>query len=256
MYEIAALLTIVLLSIVVVRAGAVALTMTGLSMDMARFQSLSAFTGTGFTTNESEAIVSQPARRSIIQVLMLLGNAGLFSALAALIVGFSQSGDESLLSRFVAMIAGLLLLLVLSNIQFLNRMLNAVLQRLFERLPVLSVHDYDALLRVDKGYSVGHIIAEPNTWITGKTLRDLALISEGVLVLNIERKDGRVLGTPGPQTCVRSGDHLLLYGHERGIADLVERPPGAAGDEFHELAIESQRLRRAHESSRDRPPNS
>jgi len=251
MYEVAALLLIVLLSIVVVRAGAVALTMTGLSMDMARFQSLSAFTGTGFTTKESEAIVTNAARRSIIQILMLLGNAGLFSALAALIVGFSQTGDESLLSRFLFAIVGLLSLLLFSNIKFLNRLLNSVLQALFRRLPMLKVHDYEALLRVDKGYSISHVIVESGTWLDGKNLRELALIGEGVLVLNVDRKVGGVLGTPGPRTCLHEGDHLLLYGHETGLADLVLRPGGATGDEQHELAVEKQRLRRAHESADD-----
>ena len=251
MYEIVALLLIVLLSIVVVRAGAVALSMTGLSMDMARFQSLSAFTGTGFTTKESEAIVSHPARRSIIQILMLLGNAGLFSALAALIIGFSQSGDESMGRRFVVMVTGLLLLLLFSNIKFLNRPLNIVLQKVFERLPVLNIRDYEALLRIDKGYAIGHLVVEPGTWLDGKTLREAALIGEGVMVLSIERKGGGVLGTPGPQTSIHCGDQLLLYGHEIGIANLAQRAAGAAGDQAHGLAVEKQRLRRAHESADD-----
>lgn len=251
MYEVAALLLIVLLSIVVVRAGAVALTMTGLSMDMARFQSLSAFTGTGFTTKESESIVTNPARRTIIQVLMLLGNAGLFSALAALIIGFSQTGGQSLFVRFLFAIAGLLSLLLLSNVKLLNRLLNSVLQALFRRLPMLKIHDYEALLRVDKGYAISHVTVEPATWLVGKSLRELALISEGVLVLNVERREGSVLGTPGPTTSLHEGDHLLLYGHESVLADLVSRPRGAAGDEQHELAVERQRLRRAHESADD-----
>ena len=251
MYEIAALLLIVLLSILVVRSGTIALTMTGISMDMARFQALSAFTGTGFTTKESEAIVSHAARRKIIQIVMLLGNAGLFSALAALIVSFSRRSGESLFMRFVFISVGLLTLLLLSNVNFLNRILNGFLQNLFERLPMLRIHDYEALLQVDKGYAISHVTVEPNSWLEGQTLRELALISEGVLVLSIERKDGRVLGTPGPKTQLHADDQLLLYGHESELADLVQRPLGSRGDEAHELAVEKQRLRRAHESADD-----
>src|SRR4029079_3638578 len=43
-------------SLVVVRVATVGLTMTGLSKDLAQFQALSAFTGSGFTTRESEEI--------------------------------------------------------------------------------------------------------------------------------------------------------------------------------------------------------
>lgn len=41
-------------SLVVIRIAAVGLTMTGVSKDLAQFQALSAFTGSGFTTKESE----------------------------------------------------------------------------------------------------------------------------------------------------------------------------------------------------------
>ena len=57
------LLVVLTLSIVVVRAGAVALRLTGIPEEVARFQARSAFTGAGFTTSESEAIVNHPVRR-------------------------------------------------------------------------------------------------------------------------------------------------------------------------------------------------
>lgn len=40
--------------LLIVRAGAIALMMTGMSFDKARFQALTAFSGTGFTTREAE----------------------------------------------------------------------------------------------------------------------------------------------------------------------------------------------------------
>lgn len=251
MIETAALLIIVLVSIVAVRAGAVALTMTGISMDMATFQSLSAFTGTGFTTSEAESIVTHPARRRIIQFLMLLGNAGLFSALAALIISFSQTQGESLFTRFMVTITGLLVLLLLSKSRYLNQKLNAVLQVLFARFPILNLRDYEALLRMDKGYAISHMHVEADSWLCKRTLRDLDLISEGLLVLNLERQDGFLVGTPGPNTLLRAGDQLLIYGQEEDVAHLNRRESDAAGDAAHQEAVERQRLRRAHESADD-----
>ena len=74
----------VTIMIVIVRIGGVALELTGLPADVARFQALSAFTGTGFTTREAEQIVGKMERRRIVSVLMLLGNAGLITAIASL----------------------------------------------------------------------------------------------------------------------------------------------------------------------------
>ncbi len=61
-----ALLTVLFLSLLITRLATTALTLTGLSCEMARFQARSAFTGTGFTTSESEAIVNHPVRRRIL----------------------------------------------------------------------------------------------------------------------------------------------------------------------------------------------
>jgi hypothetical protein len=71
------LLVVLVLSLLVVRIATVALALTGLSQQLARFQARSAFTGSGFTTAESEKVVAHPVRRRIIMVLMLLGNAAI-----------------------------------------------------------------------------------------------------------------------------------------------------------------------------------
>jgi Trk-type K+ transport system membrane component len=75
------------------RVAAVALTHTGLSKESSKFQARSAFTGVGFTTNESEKVVNHPVRRKILLILMILGNAGIISGITSLIVGFSDIDD-------------------------------------------------------------------------------------------------------------------------------------------------------------------
>ena len=88
------LLVILTISVVVVRTAAVALRLTGMPADVARFQARSAFTGAGFTTSESEAVVNHPIRRRLIGLLMLLGNVGLVTVMATFIVSFLASGNS------------------------------------------------------------------------------------------------------------------------------------------------------------------
>jgi len=85
------LLIIIIISYCIVRSGAIALEMTGVSIQIARFQALSAFTGTGFTTQETERIVNHPIRRKIISFLMILGNAGIVSIIGAFIFSFGEN---------------------------------------------------------------------------------------------------------------------------------------------------------------------
>ncbi|HUT51477.1 MAG TPA: hypothetical protein VM325_19285 [Alphaproteobacteria bacterium] len=94
----AAALTIAVLfsfSFIVVRIAAVAMRITGLAENVARFQCVSALTGAGFTTTESEMIVNYPIRRRIIVALMVLGNMGLVSPADVLICYGSDAAQEA-----------------------------------------------------------------------------------------------------------------------------------------------------------------
>lgn len=62
-YRILSVLLIFALSLLIVRIGSIAFRMTGLSPDVASFQSVSAFSGAGYTTEEAEQTVSMPKRR-------------------------------------------------------------------------------------------------------------------------------------------------------------------------------------------------
>lgn len=54
-------LFVIATSLLITHIAAVALTLTGLSSDIARFQARSAFTGVGFTTKEAEKVVNSLA---------------------------------------------------------------------------------------------------------------------------------------------------------------------------------------------------
>ena len=90
MIAILSLLTVLVISLIITRIATIALTYTGLSRQSAKFQARSAFTGVGFTTSESEKVVNHPVRRRILLVMMLVGNAGIVTAITTLILGFIQ----------------------------------------------------------------------------------------------------------------------------------------------------------------------
>lgn len=111
MVSIFSLLLILTLSILITRIATVALTHTGLCRKTARFQARSAFTGVGFTTTESEYVVNHPVRRRILLILMLLGNAGIVTAITSLILGFVPSeGSASVIPRILLLVAGVVAL--------------------------------------------------------------------------------------------------------------------------------------------------
>src|SRR3954470_12756427 len=114
MVALISVLIIVLLSLLITRVATVALSLTGMSREAASFQARSALTGVGFTTSEAEDVVSHPVRRRIVSALMLVGSAGLVTAVSSLILSFGGAQSHEKITRGFVLVAGLLVLWLIS----------------------------------------------------------------------------------------------------------------------------------------------
>lgn len=218
------LLTTVAISMLITRLAAMALILTGMSEETAKFQARSALSGVGFTTREAEQVVEHPVRRRIIMLLMLFGSVSVPTVIAALAV--------SLLTTFQAeqwwwpallLASGLLLLAAAAKNRWLNEKLNRVLAWGLKRWTDLEVRDYVALLQLQNGYVVTEMLVEPADWLADKTLAQLALSHKGILVLGIERPDGTYIGAPRGNHRIQPGDKLILYARTERIEELDQR---------------------------------
>ncbi len=242
MYGVVLLLVVAMLSLLITRIATIALTATGMARPSARFQARSALTGVGFTTTESEAVVGHPARRRIIMALMLVGSVGLATSIAGILAGVVGKADATdRLTRAVVLVGGLGLIYWISTSKRVDRRLSSVIGRALARFTDLDVRDYAALLHVSGEYEVKEMLAAPGAWITGRTLGELRLRDEGILVLGIVRGDGSYLGVPTKQTRIEPGDTLILYGRDGRFAELTARGAGAEGDQAHQRAVARQR---------------
>ncbi len=134
MAAVVSLIVVVALGLLITRVATVALTMTGMSLQHARFQARSAFTGTGFTTSEAEAVVSHPARRRIVMTLMLVSGAGAVSVLGTLILSFAGvDSPDGGLRRAAVIVLALTGLLWLARNRVVDRGLRRVIERLLRR---------------------------------------------------------------------------------------------------------------------------
>lgn len=261
MIALASLFVIVLASLLVTRVATIMLTLTGMSRESARFQARSAFSGVGFTTSESESVVSHPVRRRIIMTMILLGNAGIVSGIAALLLSFAQtSGSGDAASRIFILAGGLFLLFRLASTGWADRALSRVTERALRRWTDLTVFDYAGLLRMTGDWEVGELEVAEGSWLADQSLADLRLPEEGVQCLGIERSDGRWIGAPGRQTKLHVGDVAVLYGRRETLARLDERRRDPAGEldwvrsqvDFTEQYLEQQELdREAEEAAGD-----
>jgi len=244
------LLVVILFSIIFVRIGAVALEMTGLSREVAAFQAQSAYTGVGFTTSESEYVVSHPVRRKIIRTLMFVGSAGIASAIAMLFLSFVGKTEEESFYSLLYLVIGLILLYIFAKSKLVDRGLRYIIKKALKRFTRLHVYDYELLLGLSKGYTIGQFKVRRNSWLANKKLEDLKLKEEGILVLGIHRKckDKEVfMGVPRGDTVIKPGDTIVCYGPEEMIKKLARRIKGTKGDREHREAVKMEKIREMEE---------
>lgn len=241
---------VVAVSVLITRVATVALTLTGLSRETARFQARSALSGAGFTTSESEQIVNHPVRRRIIMWLMLGGSAGIVTVVATAAVSFADVGSAfELTQSALTLVVGLGGLLWASTSQAVDRALQPIIHRLLRRWTDIDTRDYARLLHVAGDYSVLEMAVEQSDWMCDRDLAELRLSDEGVLVLGIQRaEDGSYVGAPKGWTKVHDGDVLILYGDGNRLTELDERKAGLFGEAAHQQAVEEQA--KAYEADR------
>jgi len=237
-----AFLTVLALSLIVTRVATVALAMTGLSHEVAKFQARSAFTGTGFTTQESETVVGHPVRRKIVSILMIVRSAGLVTIILSLILsmtGFSKGSQ--VLVRLAWLVGGVLVVWLLASSKILERYISRVIQWALSRFADLDTRDYASLLRLSGDYSVMEVPIEDNDWLAEKELKECQLRDEGISVLGIVRENGQYVGVPMGSTKLHGGDTAILYGRTEDLRALDKRQKDVLGNQAHEEAADNQK---------------
>lgn len=250
MVAIFTLLLTITISVLVTRVGAIALGLTGLSREVARFQARSAFTGVGYTTGESEKIVNHPVRRRILMLLMFWGNIGIAAVIAGTIASFAmwapepgQKIDEKIyawISRIGVLGLGIATLWGLFTSRYIDGLISRSVEHALLKWTKLDVRDYVSLLHLQHGYVVVELQVKQDDWIDGKDLAEANLSSEGVLVLGLTRSSGNYIGSPNGKTKVQHDDVLTIYGTRDRLDDLDIRKRGYQGDRAHRNAIAAQ----------------
>jgi hypothetical protein len=224
------ILLVVGITVLVVKAGSVALRLTGMDESRANFQAISAVTGTGFTTRESELVAADPTRRKIVSFLMVFGNVVIVMLISLLVGSFAAVARtvekwylEYGISAAVLIVGGLLLYLVLRSRGLTQRWNVWVNEKLTRRLK-LRERPVAEVLALAEGHGVAEIRVEAASPCAGKALAQVGLRGAGLLVLAIRRGE-EVLPSPSAAEHIRPGDHLICYGELSQMHDFAGAEP-------------------------------
>ena len=206
----------------------------GLPEEKARFQVVSLLTGTGFTTRESEMMLSARPRRRLARITMLFGYVFNITIVSAFINIFVSVGETQLghfvLSMLIPIFAITAVFLLVRHHRvrlWLDRLIERVADRYGSGKSTNSVSVIDQMANQTIARVTLYMVPEE---LEGKTLAQNDLSSKhNVIVLMIERENG-VNEKPTSQSVFQKGDRATVFGTYREICAVFK-----AKERFTEL---------------------
>ncbi|MEP1586107.1 MAG: hypothetical protein ABJR46_01405 [Tateyamaria sp.] len=192
-----ALLFLFTVTLAIVRVAGVALRLTGLPQPVARFQAISALTGTGFTTSEAEGTMHHPVRRRILTVLMFTGHLGLVSLTSTVILTMaSTDGSGGAFTQILFMLGAVFVICALATSKVLDQAMCDWVGRLLTRLGWITSLPFEILYENPDGYQLGEHVVGSQVKIDG----DAQLVSLNGVPL-----------TSAGSAMLSAGDRVVIY---------------------------------------------
>jgi hypothetical protein len=224
-------------SFIVVRIGAIAFQLTGLEWSLAKFQALSCFSGTGFTTKEAELITGNKQRRRIASALMVLGNAGLVIMIATLASSFVP--QETILSKLsksflpftiqpsvgiwvnlaIIVVAVYAIYKVFTHEKLARHLTNFLRKKIIKK-DIFKKVSFEELLLATGGYGVSRVAVCAGSPVLDKTLSQSELRRHDITVLAVVR-GAETMPNPTADTKILLGDELICFGKLENIRNRV-----------------------------------
>ena len=199
----------------------VVMKLTGLEIGKARFQIISILTHTGFTTRESELIVQHPVRRRIASILMIISYVAQVTLITLL---FDMLGNASVsaVNTVVALAAVLLFIVLVTKSKYLSSHFARFTEKLLKNKikKANSAGRIDQLLNLSPDFGIYEIIVDPDSFICGKTLREVHLKEHFIQILKIDR-GSEMLDFPTADTQVHAGDRMIAYGKIDALTKMI-----------------------------------
>lgn len=208
---------IIVLLTAIMEIAATALKLTGINIHIARFQALSALTGTGFTTKEAESIMKHRQRRIIVMVLMIVGPIGFLTILGSIWVSIKE---QVFLYELLAILVAIFIILRIFKSKFIGSLFHKVVEHQIRKRRLFRKVILEEVLTLDENLGVCEFAVTENSQLEGRKLSETNFKDEGFMVLAIEREDG-VLNVPKGSDTIQKGDKLVIFGNIKNMKQAL-----------------------------------
>lgn len=221
----------IMIYIIIIEIFTVLFRLTGMTREKARTQVISLLTNSGFTTEESEIVLSSPRRRRLAQITMLFGYS--FSVIiVSLLVNFflelSLIEIKGMIWRVAILFFAVLIFFLLARLKVVYTWFDHLIEKLGNRL--MFGKKSNAMMQINS-YSdkaiVEIMLANIPAFLYGVALAQTHLKEEyGIHILFIKRGGIGIEKISG-ETVLMAKDTLLVFGNYKNIKKVFEHPDDA-----------------------------
>ena len=199
---------------------------TGLTREKSRFQAISLLTNCGFTTNESEIIMNNKARRRLAIISMITGyiySVIIVSLFINLLNHIEKSDFENNYLIIIVAICVFIVLILIAKLKFVKRGIEKVIEFLAKVIlkkskkeniiTQLDVYGSDEIVEVEIN-DIPEMMKDKN--LSSINLRELYKLN----ILLLKRKNKIVEITK--DTIFQNGDKIIIFGSHQNIVDLFK----------------------------------
>ena len=198
---------------------------TGLPDEKARFQVISLLTGCGFTTRESELLLTSRSRRRLARITMLFGyvfNITIVSMLINVFLSIKLTDISNLYSILIPFLAAAIIIIFM-RVPKVRAWGDRIIERIASRLTRRETAN--SVLLVD--YLGTDSIAQVTLADVPEQFRETPLAKTGLraehnLMVMLIEKPGKKAVPAGAKTIMEAGDKLTVFGDYKTISAVFQ----------------------------------
>lgn len=218
------LMLCIIVYFILIEIFTVLLRMTGITADKSRTQVISMLTNCGFTTSESEIILSSRKRRRLAQVIMLCGHAFsvvIVSVLVNLFLSLNNTELRDLVLPTLILFCVTALLLLIMNLQPVRLWFDRQIEKISSRFIYGQNQNTLVLVDIYRTRATVEILLEhlPEQ-LNGVSLAQSRLKEDYDIQLLLVTRHKGPQEPPNGHTVLMAGDILVAFGNYKNIREI------------------------------------
>lgn len=198
--------------------------LTGLNEAKARFQVVSMLTSSGFTTSESELMLTSILRRKLAQFTMVFGtlfNIAFVSLILNVFVNIGNRAEQSLTFILYYLTGFVIIFIVIGKTKFVKIGYDNLIKRFGLRLMFRNrINPYMVLDTYHDNVIAEVLINELPEILKNKTLGEAGVRNKFNLQIMMIKHKNNLAPDVGPDTKIYEGDIVVVFGTTRNIRAL------------------------------------